>query len=300
MNSQPTLSELRALSAVATHRSFRRAADVLGLAPSTLSHMMTLLEGRLGTRLLNRTTRSVAPTHAGAMLVERLAPVLQGLDAALMEVGEDPDEPTGPLRVTASETVSMLLVREAIPSFLARFPHVTIDLVANPDFVDIVAEGFDAGIRLGDAVPRDMVAVRLGGPSRMLPVASPGYLAVNPRPECPEDLRRHRCVCSRTPGGRPFRWEFEQAGETSTIAVDGTITLNRTELMIEAALGGLGIAYVPERLARPHLDDGSLVALLEPWCPAYPGLFMFYPGHRHVPAALRAFASVLKETLGKG
>ena len=299
MNSQPTLSELRALSAVATHRSFRRAADALGLAPSTLSHMMTLLEGRLGTRLLNRTTRSVAPTHAGALLVERLAPLLQGLETALIEVGEERAIPAGPLRITASETVSMLLVRDAVPSFLVRYPEVTLDLVANPDFVDIVAEGFDAGIRLGDAVPRDMVAVRIGGASRMLPVASPRYLDAHDAPRDPEDLRRHRCICSRTPGGRPFLWEFERDGETSTVAVEGPIRLNRTELMIEVALADLGIAYVPERLAKPHLDSGSLVAMLEEWCPAYPGLFMFYPGHRHVPAALRAFASVLKDTIGR-
>ncbi|UYY58055.1 LysR family transcriptional regulator [Sphingomonas sp. S2-65] len=299
MKSQPSLLELRALAAVASHRSFRRAAGVLGLAPSTLSHMMTQLEARLQTRLLNRTTRSVATTAAGARLVERLAPLLGGIDDALSDLEGERDEPSGNVRIAASETVCMLLMREAVPRFLERFPHASLDLVATADLVDVVAEGFDAGIRLGEAVPRDMVAVRVGGPSRMLPVATPAYLSGHRPPESPEDLRLHRCICSRTPGGRPFQWEFERDGETSTIAVAGPLTLNRTELMIDAALSGLGVAYVPERLAAPHLERGSLVAMLEAWCPAYPGLFIFYPGHRHVPAVLRALVSVLKDSFGR-
>ncbi|WP_186091933.1 LysR family transcriptional regulator [Burkholderia gladioli] len=295
MNERVTLVELRALAAVSSQRSFRKAAEALELAPSTLSHMMRELEERLGTRLLNRTTRSVSPTQAGERLVAQLAPILAGLDEALAELSASREAPGGRLRLTASETVSMLLVRHVMPVFIERYPEVEVDLVAEPAFVDIVAEGYDAGFRLGDDVPRDMVAIRFGSPSRMLPVASPAYLKGRRAPRTPDELREHRCIRARTPAGRPYRWEFERHGEAISLDVQGALTLNRTELMIEAALKGLGIAMVPEKLALPHLRNKSLRALLADWCPVYPGLFLYYPGHRQVPAALRAFIEVLKE-----
>ncbi len=294
MNEQPSLAELKALAAIVRHRSFRRAADELGMAPSTISHIVSGLEGRIGTRLLNRTTRSVSPTQAGERLVARLRPILQDLDDALAEIDAARDQPRGTLRLTASETVSMLLVQSIIPAFLERFPEMAVDLVAQPAFVDIVAEGYDAGFRLGEAVPLDMVAVRVGGPSRMLPVAAPSYLASRERPTTPDDLARHVCIRSRTPNGRLYKWEFERHGHAIAMDVSGPLMLNRTELMVEAALGGLGIAFVPQRLAAPHLETGKLRALLEEWCPAYPGLFLYYPGHRQVPAGLRAFIDLLK------
>ncbi|MFE1603017.1 LysR substrate-binding domain-containing protein [Methylobacterium sp. ID0610] len=294
MNDLPSLTELKALAAIATHRSFRKAADELEVAPSTLSHMMTSLEARLGMRLLNRTTRSVAPTQAGERLVERLRPILQDLYGALAEIDASRIRPTGTLRVTASDTVSLLLLQTVIPVFLKRFPDMAVDLVAEPAFVDIVAEGFDAGFRLGEDVPRDMIAVRFGGPSRMLAVASPSYLAGRDRPRTPDDLSGHRCIRTRTPNGRPSKWAFERHGQAVTIDVPGPLVLNRTELMTEAALRGLGIALVPELVARRHLEAGMLTSLLDDWCPPYPGLFLYYPGHRHVPAGLRAFIDVLK------
>jgi DNA-binding transcriptional LysR family regulator len=290
----PTLVELRALSAVAAHRSFRKAAEELEMAPSTLSHMMSGLEERLGTRLLNRTTRSVSATQAGERLVTRLRPILQDLDGALVEIDASRDRPSGTLRISASETVSMLLVQTVVPIFLERHPEMELDLVAEPAFVDIVAEGYDAGFRLGESVPLDMVAVRFGGSSRMLAVAAPSYLESRARPRTPDDLAQHRCIRSRTPNGRPYRWEFAQHGQDMRLDVPGQLMLNRTELMTEAALQGLGVAFVPERVARPYLMDGSLLALLEDWCPTYPGMFLYYPGHRHVPAGLRAFVDVLK------
>jgi DNA-binding transcriptional LysR family regulator len=294
-----TLAELRAFAAVAELRNFRKAADLLGLAPSTISHMVTQLEGRLNERLLNRSTRSVAPTHAGAQLAERLRPLLIGLTAALNGVGDDDGEPRGPLRITASETVAMLVVRHVVPELTRLHPAITLDLVAEPALLDIVAEGFDAGIRLGEAVPRDMIAARIGGPSRMLPVVSRSYYAtLTPPPLHPQDLLAHRCIAARTPAGRPMTWEFERNGERETLAISGPLTLNRTELMLEAALAGLGIALLPERLAKPLLDSGELVSLLDDWCPSYPGLFVFYPGHRHVPAALKAFIAVARATIG--
>jgi len=294
-NDRPTLTELRALSAIATHRSFRKAADALEMAPSTLSHLMTGLERRLCTRLLNRTTRSVSTTEAGTRLVTRLRPILDDLDGVLGEVNAARDLPSGRLRITASETVSMMLVQMVVPIFLEHYPEMELDLVAEPAFVDIVAEGYDAGFRLGESVPLDMVAVRFGSPSRMLAVAAPSYLQGREPPRTPDDLKRHRCIRSRTPNGRPYRWEFEQHGQASmTVEVSGPLTLNRTEIMAEAALRGLGIAFIPEQVAKPYLMSGSLCALLEDWCPRYPGMFLYYPGHRHVPAGLRAFIEVVK------
>lgn len=293
---EPSLSELRALVAISRHKSFRRAADELGMASSTISHMMTGLEGRLGVRLLNRTTRSVSPTQAGERLIERIAPVLRDLDTALLEVDADRLRPSGLLRLTASETVSMILVQSVIPTFQQRYPEVTIDLVAQPAFVDIVEESFHAGFRLGEAVPLDMIAVRFGPPSRMVAVASPAYLVGRPQVTTPDDLKMHRCIKSRTPAGRPFKWEFEHHANALSIDVPGSLVLNRTELMIEAAVRDLGIAFVPERLAESYIKNGRLVALLDDWCPSYPGLYLYYPGRRHVPANLRAFIGVLKET----
>jgi DNA-binding transcriptional LysR family regulator len=270
--------------------------DELDMASSTISHMMSGLEARLGTRLLNSTTRSVLPTPAGERLVSRLIPILHELEDTLAEVDAARERPSGLLRLTASETVSMLLVQTVIPTFLKQYPDMVVDLVAQAAFVDIVAEGFDAGFRLGEALPLDMVAVRFGGQSRMLAVASSAYLEGRERPRTPDDLAQHLCIRSRTPNGRPYKWEFEHAGHAIAIDVPGILTLNRTELMMEAALGGLGIAFVPQRLALPHLEKGALVALLDEWCPDYAGLFLYYPGRRHVPAGLRAFIDVLKTT----
>ncbi|HEY4250292.1 MAG TPA: LysR family transcriptional regulator [Roseomonas sp.] len=293
-NFQPTLTELKALAAIATHRSFRKAADELEMAPSTISHMMTGLEARVGTRLLNRTTRSVSLTQAGERLVTRLRSILHDLDDALAEIDAVRDRPSGLLRLTASETVASLLVRSVIPVFLERYPEMAVDLVAQPAFVDIVAEGYDAGFRLGESVPLDMVAVRFGGLSRMLPVASPSYLEARELPRTPDDLAQHVCIRSRTPNGRPYKWEFERDGHAMAVEVPGPLTLNRTELILEAALSGLGIAFVPQRLAEPWLKQGTLRAVLEEWCPTYPGLFLYYPGHRQVPTGLRAFIDILK------
>ena len=294
MNERPTLTELAALTAIARLRSFRKAADELEMSPSTLSHMMRGLEARLGARLLNRTTRSVSPTEVGEQLVQRLGPILLDLDSALVEIDQVRQRPSGLLRITASETVAMLLLQTVAPEFLKRFPEITLDLVAEGRFVDIVAEGFDAAFRLGEALPRDMVAVRFGGPSRMLAVASPTYLKGRAVPRTPEDLAQHQCIRSRTPGGRPYRWEFERRGNAMTVDVPGPLMLNRTELMVEAATRGLGIGFVPERLAKPYLKSGALRVLLEDWCPAYPGMYLYYPGHRLVPPGLRAFIDVMK------
>jgi DNA-binding transcriptional LysR family regulator len=294
MNDRPELSNLTAFAAIATHRSFRKAADGLGLSPSTLSHMMKALEQSMGVRLLHRTTRSVSPTEAGERLFARLQPVLRDLDSALSEVDGFRDRPSGTLRINANEAAARMLLAGVVPAFLARYPDMTLDLVSEGRLIDIVAEGFDAGIRLGEAVPQDMVAVRFGGDVRFLAVASPAYLDGRTL-QTPDDLKDHACIRFRLPSGKPYRWEFERHRQELAIDVPGPLILDHPELMLEAALGGLGIAYVPARLADGHIARGALVSVLDDWCPAIPGLFLYYPGHRHVPPGLRAFIDVLRQ-----
>ncbi len=292
---RPSLSDLTALVAISAHRSFRKAADELGQSPSTLSHMMRNLEAGMGLRLLHRTTRSVSPTEAGERLIARLRPVLRDLDEALEEVDVFRGRPSGTLRINAGEIAARLLLRAVVPIFLSRFPEMSLDLVTEGRLVDIVAGEFDAGFRLGEAVPRDMISVRFGGETRFVAVASPDYLAAREAPRTPDDLKQHACIRVRLPSGKPFRWEFAKHGQELAVDVPGSLTLDHTELMTEAAAAGLGIAYVSDRVARPYLERGALLAVLEDWCPAVPGLFLYYPGHRHVPAGLRAFIDVLKE-----
>lgn len=292
---KPTLADLTALAAIVAHRSFRKAADELDLSPSTLSHMMRALEASVGVRLLHRTTRSVSPTEAGARLVERLRPVLRDLDGVLAEVEAVRRSPSGTLRINASEIAARLLFNSVVPAFLARYPDMSLDLVTEGRLVDIVAEGFDAGVRLGEAVAQDMVAVRFGGDTRFVAVAAPGYLHAHPPPRTPDDLRNHACIRVRLPSGKLYRWEFEKHGQALVVDVPGVLTLDNTDLMVDAAEAGLGIAYVPERVVRSHLERGTLVAVLDDWCPWIPGLHLYYPGHRHVPPGLRAFIDALKD-----
>ncbi|MBY3068720.1 LysR family transcriptional regulator [Rhizobium laguerreae] len=295
MNYKPTLADLRALSAIVTHRSFRKAADELALSPSTLSHMMRSLEENMGVRLLNRTTRSVAATEAGERLVARLTPLFRAFDLALEEVNEFRGHPSGTLRLNTSEIAARVLLDAAVPTFLTRYPDMSLDLVTDNRLVDVVADGFDAGIRLREAVPLDMIAVEFGGDTRFVAVASPAYLAAHPAPQTPDELRTHACIRFRLPSGKLFRWEFEKYGHELAVDVPGALTLDHVELMAQAAAKGLGIAYVSDRTARPFLESGALVTVLDDWCPAIPGLCLYYPGHRHVPQGLRAFITVLTE-----
>lgn len=295
---KPTLAELRAFMAIAEHGSFRRAADLLGITRSSLSHVMRGLEDRLGARLLHRTTRSVSLTETGERLLKRIDPLMSGLDAALEDVAGEQGRLTGELRINGSEGAIRLLLRNIVPEFMTRYPGVTLDLVAEGKLVDIVGQGFDAGIRLGEAVPRDMIAVRLSPDLRFLAVASPDYLAVYPAPETPDDLAHHQCLRQRLPSGKRYRWEFQKRAEEVAIDVPGNLTLDNTQLMVEAAEDGLGIAYVPEDYARVALKEGRLIAVLEDWCPPVPGLFLYFSGNRHVPAALRALIEMVREKSG--
>ncbi|WP_322102548.1 LysR family transcriptional regulator [Paraburkholderia sp. J41] len=295
MNQRPSLTELTAFIQVVRHASFRAAADELGVSPSTLSHMMRALEERLGVRLFNRTTRSVAPTEAGTRLFQSLTPVLSELDLALHDVNRFRERPSGVLRINASEAAADLLVNRFVPVFLDRYPEMHVDVVTEGRLIDVVAEGFDAGVRLAESVPQDMVAVPLGGAVTFLAVASPAYLAAHGTPRTPDDLARHRCIRFRLPGGKLYRWEFEQHGQPLRVEVSGPLTLDHIRLMAEAAVKGVGIAYVTAGAAQPAIDRGLLVPVLSDWVPSFEGHCLYYPSHRLVPAGLRAFVDVVKE-----
>lgn len=295
---KPTLSDLRAFMAVAEHRSFRRAADLLGITRSTLSHAVRGLEDSVGARLLHRTTRSVSLTEAGERLLGRLDPLMSDLDAALEEVAGEQGHTTGTLRINGGENAIRLLLQTVVPEFLARYPGVELDLVADGRLVDIVQQGFDAGVRLGEAVPKDMVAVRLGPDMRFLAVASPEYLAAHPAPKTPDALMQHQCIRQRLPSGKRYRWEFLKRRQEVAIDVPGALTLDNNQLIVEAAIDGLGIAYVPEPYARAALHDERLVPVLEDWCPTIPGLFLYFPRTRHMSTSLRAFIDMVRTVAG--
>jgi DNA-binding transcriptional LysR family regulator len=292
---KPTLTDLEAFATIAAHRSFRKAADELAVSPSTLSHMMRGLERNVGVRLFHRTTRSVAPTEAGERLLSQLRPVLRDLGLALEEVDAFRSRPRGTVRINANETAARLLLRSVVPTFLRRYPEMSLDLVTEGRLVDIIAEGFDAGVRLSEAVPEDMIAVRFGGPVRAVAVASPRYLATREPPRVPDDLKGHACIRIRLPSGKLYRWEFAKNGQELSVDVSGPLTLDHIGLMVEAAADAVGIAFVPHRSAQALVDAGKLVVVLSDWTPELPGLALYYSGARHVPAGLRAFIDVVKE-----
>lgn len=290
-----TLSDLKAFAHVARHRSFQRAADSLGVSRSSLSHALRALEQRLGVRLLHRTTRSVSMTDAGAQLLQRVGPLLQELDAVLDDISHGQDELVGTLRINANMGGARWLLRHAVPAFLQRHPKVTLDLVSEGRLVDIIAEGFDAGVRLLESVPKDMIAVPFGGQVRFIVVAAPAYVQARGLPHVPDDLRFHRCIRQRLPSGKRYRWEFAKGNKEMAIDVPGPVSLDDSALMVEAAIEGLGVAYVPDHFACEALAAGSLLPILEDWTPLAPGLCLYYAGHRQVPAALRAFIDLVRE-----
>uniref|UniRef100_UPI0025E57680 LysR family transcriptional regulator n=1 Tax=uncultured Caulobacter sp. TaxID=158749 RepID=UPI0025E57680 len=275
---RPSLNDLAAFVSVATHRSFRRAADELGAAPSTLSHAMRALEERMGVRLLNRTTRSVSPTEAGFQLLESLQPALLALDGALDSVAPFRGQVAGVVRINAPRVGAAILVRDVLPVMAQRHPEVTVDLVVQGQLIDIVQAGFDAGVRLAGSVPRDMIAVPIGAPLRFVCVASPAYLERAGTPTTPDDLTRHHCIGHRLPSGRLYRWEFERAGQAMSLNVAGPVALDDEELMVDAAVRGLGVAYVIEAAAQTALAAGQLREVLSPWLQFSEPASVYYPG----------------------
>lgn len=292
---RPSLNDLAAFAAVASQKSFRSAADNMGVSRSALSHAIIGLEAKLGVRLFNRTTRSVSLTQAGARLLERLEPVLQDLDLALDTLSEERGTPRGTLRINANKSGARILLADVVPHFLDLYPNVELDLVSEGRLVDIVEQGFDAGVRLLETVPKDMVAVKFGGDVCFIAVAAPSYLDRKAKLRTPDDLYTHCCVRQRLPSGKRYRWEFSKHGTEVAIDVRGNLTLDDNDLLVQAAADGRGIAYVPDYFARPFLVSGQLVTVLDDWCTPTPGLALYYPRSRHVPSSLRAFIDLLRE-----
>jgi DNA-binding transcriptional LysR family regulator len=288
------LDALDAFAAVARHRSFRRAAVELGVSASTLSQKVRDVEARLGVRLLNRTTRSVAPTAAGERLLERLGPALAEVGAAVSEVRAAQAEPSGVLRINAPEPAIELTLAPMAAEFLALHPAVRLEIIGETALVDIVAKGYDAGVRWGESLAQDMVAVPLGPTQRSVVVASPEAVERYGAPEHPRDLMTRPCLRVRYPSGAEPPWEFERDGETVRLAPPGRIVSNSTALLMRAALDGAGFAAFFEDHARPHLDAGRLVEVLPDWSDRFPGPFLYYPSRRHPPSALRAFVDFIQ------
>lgn len=288
------LSQLAVLATVAQCGSFRGAARELAIAPSAVSHAVSSLEARLGVRLLSRSTRSVAPTEEGAQLLERLRPALSEIDLAMETAIEARDRPAGNLRLTVPRTAAQLTLAPRLGAFAQAFPEIVLEIVVEDRFTDVVEGGFDAGVRLGESLQRDMIAVRIGPPIRGAVVAAPSYFETMPRLTHPRDLAAHRCVRFRFSSGVLYRWEFEKDGEALEIAVEGPLIVGEDRLIVEAAINGAGVAFVFEDYAGDAIADGRLIRVLEDWCPPFEGFFVYYPSRRQMRPALRAFVDFFK------
>lgn len=288
------LSQLAVLATVAQCGSFRGAARELAIAPSAVSHAVSSLEARLGVRLLARSTRSVAPTEAGAQLLERLRPALSEIDLALESAVEARDRPAGNLRLTVPRTAAHLALTPRLGAFAAAYPDIVLEIVIEDRFTDVVEGGFDAGVRLGESLQRDMIAVRIGPNLRGAVVGAPSYFAAMPKPQHPHDLADHRCIRFRFSSGILYRWEFEKDGEEIEFAAQGPLILDEDHLIAGAAIDGAGLAFVFEDYVRDALADGRLIRVLEDWCPPFDGFFVYYPSRRQMRPALRAFVDFFK------
>lgn len=289
------LPDLEAFAAVARHRSFRRAAIEREVSPSLLSQTVSRLEEQLGVRLLNRTTRSVSPTQAGEELLSRLAPAFITISEALEHINDFRASASGLLRLNAPRPVAHLMLAPMLAEFLQAHPGISLEIVAEDAFVDMVAEGFDAGIRFGESLARDMIAVPLGPPQRMIVVVAPSYLEISGCPKEPSDLVGKSLIRHRFPGGTVYPWEFERNGQEVVIAPSGPLSVNDPHVKLQAAIDGAGFAFEFEAYARPALDQGRLVTVLDDWCPTFPGPYLYYSSRRHMPTSLRAFIDFAKQ-----
>lgn len=289
------LADLDAFAAVARRRSFRGAATVRGVSASALSEAVRRLEARLGVRLLNRTTRSVTPTEAGARLLERLTPALSEVEAALDVVNGFRDTPTGTLRLNVPGAVARAVLPPIVESFLAGHPGVTLEIVVEDSFIDVLAASFDAGVRYDERLEQDMIAVPIGPRvQRFACGASPAYLAAHGRPSRPEDLLAHRCLRHRFPSGAMPPWEFERAGETVRVSPSGPLVTSSGELLLASAVRGVGLVAIFEDFLAPYFESGALEPVLEDWWQSFSGPFLYYASRRHMPAPLRAFVDHVK------
>jgi DNA-binding transcriptional LysR family regulator len=288
-------ADLASFLAIARHKSFRRAADELGCTPSALSHALRGVEERLDLRLVNRTTRSVALTEAGERLFARVAPAFRDIDDALDDLNNFRGRPMGTLRFNAARGAAELELLPKVTRFLAVHPGVKVEIQVDGALIDMVAEGCDAGVRFGETIAQDMIAVPIGGRQRTAIVASPAFWQTHAKPTRPEQLGDLPCIRFRFASGRFYAWEFERGGVELNIEVDGPLTLGDQGLMIQAALDGVGIAFAFEDQVADLIAQGRLVRVLEDWCPYYGGFYLYYPSRRRAPAPLRAFIDFLKE-----
>ena len=293
------LDQLLAFVTVAGERSFTKGAAKLGTSQSALSRTLRELEARLGVRLLSRTTRSVAPTEAGERLLHIVGPRLDEIDAGVAALGELRERPAGSIRITTGEHAAQAILWPAFARMLPRYPDIKVELMLDYGLTDIVAERYDAGVRLGEQVAKGMIAVRIGPDMRMAVVGAPSYFARHPRPKRPQDLTDHACINLRLPTyGGIYAWEFEKNGRELKVRVDGPLVLNSLGLRVEAALAGLGLAYLPEDQVRAPVAEGRLVRVLGEWCPAFPGYHLYYPSRRQLTAAFAVLVEALRYRRG--
>jgi DNA-binding transcriptional LysR family regulator len=289
------VNHLLAFLAVARERSFTKAAAKLGVSQSALSHSISGLEARLGLRLLTRTTRSVSPTEAGERLLLTVGPRFEEIEAELQVVSELREKPAGTVRITASEHAVTAILWPKLAKFLREYSEIKVEITIDHSLIDIVAQRYDAGVRSGEQVAKDMIAVRIGPNMRMAVVGAPSYFAKRSPPKKPHDLTDHKCINLRlaTYGGL-YAWEFERGGRELKVRVDGQLVFNGTAQMLNAALAGFGLAYVPEDVAQPHIAAGRLKRVLEDWCPPFPGYHLYYPSRRHSSPAFSLLVDALR------
>ena len=288
-------NDILAFLAVARERSFTKAAAQLGVSQSALSHAISGLEARLGLRLLTRTTRSVSPTEAGERLVLTVAPRFEKIEAEMEALTELREKPAGTIRITASEHAVSAILWPRLAKFLRHYSDIKVEITVDHTLIDIVAQRYDAGVRSGEQVAKDMIAVRIGPDMRMAVVGAPSYFTKRLPPKKPQDLTDHKCINLRlaTYGGL-YAWEFERGGRELKVRVDGQLIFNGTAQMLNAALAGFGLAYLPEELAQPHLTRGRLKRVLEDWCPPFPGYHLYYPSRRHSSPAFSLLVDALR------
>ena len=296
-NSQMVRDDLSILSAflsVAEERSFTRAAKRLGVTPSAMSHAIRELEEGLGVRLLSRTTRSVAPTNAGEQLLARLRPALGDIQEALSQISGLSGKPAGRVRLLVPRLAAMTVLAPKLGQFARDYPDIALDITADDSRMDIVAGGFDAGIHFGEYIQKDMIAVRVSRDHRAAIVGSSAYFESHPKPKLPRDLLSHRCINFRHGSAGVYRWEFDKGKKSLSVAVNGPLIVDDVEILIHAAIDGVGLAFMSQEHAAQHLASGALVRVLEDWCQPFPGFFLYYPSRRQQPAALSALISVLR------
>ena len=288
------LDNLLAFVAVGRERSFTKAAAKLGVSQSALSHTIRELEERLGVRLLTRTTRSVSPTEAGERLLQRLGPRFEEIEAEVAGIRELRDKPAGTIRITATEYAADAILLPKLAKLMREYPDIKVEIMIDYGLTDIVAQRFDAGVRSGEQVAKDMIAVRIGPDMRMAVVGAPLYFRGRPEPKKPHDLIKHNCITLRLPSGGLYAWEFEKGGRQLRVRVEGQLTYNTTAQMLNAALAGMGLAYVPEGWVQPYLAKARLKRVLEDWCLPYSGYHLYYPSRRQPSAAFVLLVNALR------